>query len=58
MCEKPIIRHCRNCKWSKPCFMLSAVRCEVKYKSVYDDTGRITATFCKYFTAGSSSKEV
>lgn len=56
---KPIIKHCRNCKYSKPCFEVDAIRCDIKYKSIFDDSGRLTAIFCRYFkrAAGSSPEE-
>ena len=43
--DKPIIRHCKNCRWCR--VALYDGHCEVKYK--YIDNGRIKALFCKYY---------
>ena len=51
MDNKPIIRHCRNCKWSntqKSCTGLS-IYCEVRYSEVFDDFQRATALFCRHY---------
>lgn len=48
--KKPIIRHCKNCEWSKEYFPQTAgcnVYCSVKYKGVQWE--RITALLCRYY---------
>lgn len=60
MCEKPIIRHCRNCEYCKPDKFFGfdyGINCEVKYKKISNTFGRIAAMFCNYFTVSSSQEE-
>ena len=45
MNDKPIIRHCRNCKWYRG--RLGIEECEVKYQYILD--GRKKALFCRYY---------
>lgn len=45
MNDKPIIRHCRNCKWSKVRSINSY--CTVKYDVIILE--RIKALFCRYY---------
>lgn len=44
--DKPIIRHCKNCKWCDKA-PISEGYCTVKYK--FFDCGRLNALFCKYY---------
>ena len=48
---KPIIRHCKNCKYYKPRygFFTGAGDCDVKYDYLPESSQRITAIFCKYY---------
>ena len=46
MNDKPIIRHCRNCKYSYMKFG-GYCGCEVRYKNI--DCQRIRAWFCRYY---------
>ena len=46
MDDKPIIRHCKNCKYHTPASLFDAW-CNVKYK--WRSNGRISALFCKYY---------
>ena len=46
--NKPIIRHCKNCKWRDKATLYDGY-CTVKYK--YIDDGRTKALFCKYYKA-------
>lgn len=49
MSDKPIIRHCRNCKWSK-LFLVSDIHCTVTYKNItYNSEQRRKALFCRYY---------
>lgn len=48
MSEKPIIRHCRNCKY----FYLHSTgggECIVKYHYVIEETQRLKALLCRYY---------
>jgi hypothetical protein len=44
--DKPIIRHCENCKWR--CYAYG-YNCEVTYKWIVNK--RLSALFCRYFKA-------
>ena len=44
MSDKPMIRHCKNCKW-----LTSMDFCAVKYKYKLDEFQRISALLCKYY---------
>ena len=45
--EKPLLRHCRNCEWSKKggCY---EVECTVRYKK-YDYFLGLRAEICRFF---------
>ena len=45
MSEKPIIRHCRNCKYQRE--SLCDGYCEVKYRFI--EYGRSKALFCRFY---------
>lgn len=45
--NKPIIRHCRNCKWCQKYPLCDSIECNVTYKRIWYQ--RITAIFCKYY---------
>lgn len=48
--KKPIVRHCRNCRWCDKFVPVSngnVVFCSVKYKPVRWQ--RVTALLCRYF---------
>lgn len=44
--EKPIIRHCRNCKWSIK-YACCSPECTVKYEFCFNP--RLKALFCRYY---------
>ena len=44
---KPIIRHCRNCKYSKYDYTNDATYCDVKYKGVV--FSRLSALLCRFY---------
>lgn len=46
--DKPIIRHCKNCKYCGPASFHDGY-CTVKYKWI--GNGRAKARFCKYYKA-------
>ena len=46
--DKPIIRHCINCKYRTPGFTCDG-ECTVKYQTI--EYGRLKAIFCKYYKA-------
>ena len=43
--DKPLIRHCKNCKWCEECW--SNIKCHVRYKNI--DFPRLKAIFCMYY---------
>lgn len=45
MSDKPIIRHCQNCKYSIE--LLECIKCDVKYD--YCFCPRVKALFCRYY---------
>ncbi len=47
MSEKPIIRHCRNCKWCKEYLLCDSINCTVTYKTIWHQ--RIKALFCRFY---------
>ena len=51
--QKPIIRHCKNCQWHKPSWML--IDCTVKYNKI--SFPRLRALFCRYFTKKESEAD-
>ena len=55
MNDKPIIRHCKNCKYSESATLFDAY-CNVKYD--YVDNGRIGAIFCPYYKAKNSGRRM
>lgn len=46
MGDKPIIKHCRNCKYHKSASKFD-IWCDVKYK--WRENGRISALFCRFY---------
>lgn len=45
MSDKPMIRHCYNCKW---CIRFAGIeRCDVKYEYIHEP--RMKARFCRYY---------
>lgn len=56
--DKPIIRHCANCKYSvkKQCWGETHYYCEVRYTKVYYPRAR--AVFCKYYKEYEENKNV
>lgn len=49
--NKPIIRHCKNCKWAvKWHGHCDSVYCDIKYKLYLDWQQRIAALLCKYYS--------
>ena len=48
---KPIIRHCRNCKWAKECTSDRYISCSVKYKYIYGRSQRLRGLLCRFFTS-------
>lgn len=48
--EKPMIRHCKNCKWNQVLFgkTISLCYCKVKFRNV--NRPRIMALICSYFS--------
>jgi hypothetical protein len=44
--DKPIIRHCLNCKWCDKA-PISEGYCTVKYR--FFDFGRLKALFCRFY---------
>lgn len=49
MSDKPIIRHCRNCKFANLNKFTDSIVCDVKYKYYLQESQRVTAIFCKYY---------
>jgi len=49
MDDKPIIRHCRNCKYFIFHRYVNSGECDVTYKYLLDWEQGIKAKFCKYF---------
>lgn len=45
---KPIIRHCRNCEYSKG-YMWHIVSCDVKYIEIPESKQRFKGLFCRFF---------
>ena len=45
--EKPIIRHCKNCRWGETCY--GYIDCTVKYKTINNSKQRIRALFCRFY---------
>ena len=51
--KKPIIRHCKNCRYSN--FVLNgynhekSIWCDVKYIYVINDFQRVKALFCPHY---------
>jgi hypothetical protein len=45
MNDKPMIKHCRNCKW-----LSEMGYCQVKYTYKFVECQRISALLCKYYT--------
>lgn len=48
MNDKPIIRHCRNCKYAE-LHTTGEVFCDVKYNLHLEGFQRADAIFCKYY---------
>lgn len=46
---KPIIRHCRNCKYCTSNVSVGNVYCDVKYKVYSHKVQRIVAMFCRFY---------
>ena len=49
MDDKPIIRHCRNCKYFDHYTFTDGGVCKVKYQYALAEVQRIKAIFCKYY---------
>lgn len=47
--SKPIIRHCRNCKYSVHHAITDNVYCDVRYKLFFKSVQRIKAIFCRFY---------
>ena len=45
--DKPLIRHCWNCEWGKPCCAVDGAYCNVRYKYIY--LPRPMSWFCRFF---------
>lgn len=45
--NKPLIRHCWNCEWGKPCCAVDGAYCNVRYKYIL--TPRLMTWFCRFF---------
>jgi hypothetical protein len=45
--DKPMIRHCVNCKYYSPLYRINGYECSVKYQYVYHF--RLKALFCRFF---------
>lgn len=55
MSEKPIIRHCYNCKWCKRWAGID--ECDVRYDYIHEP--RTKALFCRYYKRkGSEENEI
>lgn len=54
MNDKPIIRHCKNCKWCGDAAFYNGY-CDVKYK--YIKNGRKSALLCRYFKPKGSEED-
>lgn len=48
MNDKPIIRHCRNCKYAE-LRTTGAIFCDVKYNLHEEGFQRTDAIFCRYY---------
>lgn len=49
MSDKPIIRHCRNCKYAELYKISGAIVCDVKYKYYSKNSQRMRAIFCRHY---------
>ena len=49
--QKPIIRHCKNCKWStrRGYGDITSIDCSVRYRSYDNDEQRLRALLCKHY---------
>ena len=49
--DKPIIRHCKNCKWGikRGYGDLSNIECSVRYRDYYNSEQRIRALLCRHY---------
>lgn len=47
--SKPMIRHCRNCKWGECKQYDTGVYCMVKYKRIAECNQRIEAMMCWHY---------
>lgn len=45
MCDKPIIRHCKNCKYYQD--DIHNYECTIRYVFIYNY--KLRALFCKYY---------
>ena len=54
MNDKPIIRHCQNCKWCTDAAFYDGY-CNVKYK--YIQNARKSALLCRYFKPKGSEED-
>ena len=53
--DKPIIRHCVNCKYGKPLVNeFGTMECYVRYKFTFFP--RLKALFCRYYKAKEGGK--
>ena len=52
--QKPIIRHCRNCKYSKE-RVFGDIVCTVRYTNIYEE--RLCALFCRHYKKKESEAE-
>lgn len=57
MSDKPIIRHCRNCKYSK-LDRSGAIFCDVRYEYYSTKKQRKTARFCRHYKPEDLTKRV
>ena len=48
--KKPIIRHCKNCKWVCLDVFTDSVTCSVKYKHILSEEQRTSALLCRYYS--------
>lgn len=48
MSDKPIIRHCKNCKYFEES-LFGDGECNVKYQYIFSEVQRIKALCCGYY---------
>lgn len=53
--NKPMIRHCRNCQYSKSAGGSDSY-CDVKYQYKYGNSQRLVALLCKFYKQRGETK--